>query len=221
VALAIIGVVAALTIPSVLANINQHQYKTGFKKAIAALNSSIKTSYAIDGDSPYDTPDLSGYLKRHMNVMKSFNSGEIDVTKQFSGRHKNAKDFVPYKYENAGFYTTDGIIFEFPDDGLEDLPLYETKSVQVCRNSANSGCGGCGSLGINREDKTGMPPCLVVVDVNGERQLNAPYIATRTYASSNAKRFSDVFPVMITENDAIPYGTAAQKAMYELTSEDK
>ena len=72
--LAIIGVVAAVSIPSVISNSNQQQYKTGLKKAVSVLNSAITMGMAKEGVSPYDLSAdyrLFDYLQKHMNVLKS------------------------------------------------------------------------------------------------------------------------------------------------------
>ena len=69
--LAIIGVVAAISIPSVISNSQQQEFKTGLRKAVSVLNSAITMNMAIDGESPYDNANLFGYLQKHMSVMKS------------------------------------------------------------------------------------------------------------------------------------------------------
>ena len=69
--LAIIGVVAAISIPSVISNTQQQEFKTGLRKAVSVLNSAITMNMAIDGESPYDNANLYGYLQRHMSIIKS------------------------------------------------------------------------------------------------------------------------------------------------------
>ena len=69
--LAIIGVVAAIAIPSVISNFQQQEFNTGLRQAVSALNSAITMNMAIDGESPYDNANLYGYLMRHMAVTKS------------------------------------------------------------------------------------------------------------------------------------------------------
>ena len=64
--LAIIGVVAAISIPSVISNSQQQEFKTGLRKAVSVLNSAITMNMAIDGESPYDNKDTFNYLQRHM-----------------------------------------------------------------------------------------------------------------------------------------------------------
>ena len=52
--LAIIGVVAAMTIPSVIVNTNQQEFKTGLKKAVSVLNQAITMNMALENVTPAD-----------------------------------------------------------------------------------------------------------------------------------------------------------------------
>ncbi|MDO5437817.1 MAG: hypothetical protein Q4F80_06435 [bacterium] len=84
-------------------------------------------------------------------------------------------------------------------------------------------CGGCGSFGLNNNpDGTTKAPCLIMVDVNGDRKPNPANVECKAiacakpykYSDANGKKLSDLFTLMITDKSAIPYGIAAQKAMY-------
>ena len=82
--LAIIGVVAAISIPSVISNTQQQEFKTGLKKAASVLNSAITMNMAVDGESPYDNADLFNYLQRHMNIIST---GKYLFDKFYIGSH--------------------------------------------------------------------------------------------------------------------------------------
>ena len=69
--LAIIGIVAALTIPSVISNYQQQEFKTGLKKAVSVLNEAIQTNIAQEGETPYENENLYEYLQRHISILKS------------------------------------------------------------------------------------------------------------------------------------------------------
>ncbi|MDO5437055.1 MAG: type II secretion system protein, partial [bacterium] len=104
--LAIIGVVAAVSIPSVISNSQQQEFKTGLRKAVSVLNSAITMNMAIDGETPYDNANLIGYLSRHMSIIKT--------TRQlsyYSKTNSSSGDF--WNETNGAFYTTDGMRFEF------------------------------------------------------------------------------------------------------------
>lgn len=137
---------------------------------------------------------------------------------------------------NAVFYTTDGMRFEFSNQPWTDLSLklHENPNIFVCSKQVVgnpsseylNACHGCGSYGLNNNtDGTTKPPCLVIVDVNGDRKPNPQNVNCKVAkcASENVYKFSDiygtklsdVFSIMITDKTAIPYGVAAQRAMYQ------
>ena len=233
--LAIIGVVAALSIPAVISNSQQQEFKTGLRKAVSVLNSAITMNMALDGESPYDNANLFGYLMKHMSVTERVKM----KSKYYVWSKVDSTVDSGYSWSNAAFYTTDGMRFELRIGTLQFnyFPLYETDKVYLCtkamcgtyNNEGENGryvCGGCGSYGLNNNtDNTTKPPCLVVVDVNGDRKPNPQNVNCKndTCAKQNIYKYSDplglkltdMFTLMITDKQAIPYGVAAQKAMYQ------
>lgn len=181
---------------------------------------------ALDGETPYDNANLYGFLMRHMAVIKSTTQRHLDFyIKDSEGR-----------YANAAFYTTDGMRFELRTGSTQapNTVLYENPTVKVCtlgvsgdantNKTAEPDCGGCGSFGLNNnQDSTTKPPCLITVDVNGDKKPNPANINCKEASCASlwklsdpeGKRLTDVFSIMITDKEAIPYGTAAQKAMYQ------
>ncbi len=225
--LAIIGVVAAIAIPSVISNTQQQEFKTGLKKAVSVLNSAITMNMAIDGESPYDNADLFNYLQRHMSILKT-------EYLKWSSTYKRPSGQLVSTGVNFAFYTTDGMRFEFEDNGkmLQHLRLHESDVIPCVATIARTDypeftCGGCGSYGLNQNpNNTTKPPCAVLVDVNGDRKPNPSNIGslaqdwqdlTVAYkvAQPGTKLIGDIFTILITEDRAIPYGVVAQKAMYE------
>ena len=224
--LAIIGVVAAISIPSVISNTQQQEFKTGLRKAVSVLNSAITMNMAIDGESPYDNANIFGYLTRHMNVIKTTSRREYEYRLVGGSAALSG---------NAAFYTADGMVFELRAGQVQaKMPLYENNSVNVCTgnisgNLAYGGttnhCGGCGSYGLNNNvDGTTKPPCMIVVDVNGNKKPNPSNV--NCYASDGCAvrakfsdplglKLTDMFTLMITDKQVIPYGVAAQRAMYQ------
>ena len=211
--LAIIGVVAALAIPSVISNAQQLEFKTGLRKAVSVLNSSIMMNQALEGTSPYDTDDLYKYLQQHMSVMRSMVRGPryTEVGESNAARY----------FGNISFYTTDGMRFEFVQGTeVEKYILHETPGVHlrepigpVYDNAAGdaetvsnyntcpsgSDCAHCGSYGLNA--------FCFKADCSSQN--------IRRYADPKGVWLTDTFPIMITDKEAIPYGTAAQRAMYQ------
>ncbi len=232
--LAIIGVVAAISIPSVISNSQQQEFKTGLRKAVSVLNQAITMNMALDGETPYDNANLYGYFMRHMAVMESVTNLQEKYMVICSMEHLDCIQ------SNAVFYTTDGMRFEFRKlwtSGYQKY-LYESPKISLCMGSTAPFatddttrsdyelCGGCGSYGLNSNvDNTTKRPCHIAVDVNGDRKPNPHNVNCKdiTCAKDNIFKFSDpkgvklsdVFSIMITDKKAVPYGTAAQKAMYQ------
>ncbi len=225
--LAIIGVVAAVAIPSVISNSQQQEFKTGLRKAVSVLNSAITMNLALDGETPYDNANLYGFLMKHMAIIES----TTDLRTKYTIKLNDDNG----AYMNSVFYTTDGMRFEVRRGGTQfnRHVLYETPSVYICTsNSATATktsestqfCGGCGSYGLNSNtDNTTKPPCLIMVDVNGDRKPNPANVNCKEQECAKPYKFadplgiklSDMFTLMITDKSAIPYGVAAQRAMYQ------
>ncbi len=237
--LAIIGVVAAISIPSVISNSQQQEFRTGLRKAVSVLNSAITMNMALDGESPYDNANLFNYLQRHMSVLKTFHQLPwYSSFTSWSGATFSGG-------VNGAFYTTDGMRFEFDDysdaSSSGNLKLHESEQ-RACFAAIdpNGGkgaggtihpCGGCGSYGLkhNPNDTTKVP-CAILVDVNGNKKptpqksaesraeclADAECQKTQKYwvPTLESNRVSDIFVILITDDRAIPYGVVAQKAMY-------
>ncbi len=223
--LAIIGVVAAISIPSVISNSQQQEFKTGLRKAVSVLNSAITMNMAIDGETPYDNANLMGYLMKHMSVLRSTTdvTGAVIVSANEGGGTA----------WNAAFYTNDGMKFEFRNGNSQanQYKLYESevfaceKSTSGVYGTSSSTCNGCGSYGLkNNPNETTKPPCIIMVDVNGDRKPNPANVncygskkcwTPYKYSDPLGLKLTDMFTVLITDRNAIPYGIAAQRAMYQ------
>ncbi len=224
--LAIIGVVAAISIPSVISNSQQQEFKTGLRKAVSVLNSAITINMALDGETPYDNSNTMGFFMKSMNVTRNvLNLSEI---------------FATYNYidgancYNSAFYTTDGMRFEFVEGICGTAHYTHETHTWICNHALNKaihkdGCSGCGSYGLNSNaNNTTKPPCMIMVDVNGDRKPNPSNVNCKKensdtcgkknaykYSDTMGTKLSDVFTIMITDKSAIPYGVAAQRAMYQ------
>ena len=226
--LMIIGIVAALTIPSVISNYQQQEFKTGLKKAVSVLNEAIQMNISQDGETPYDRahPEeeeiggLSTFLSRHMNIIKVIRGGY-----QSSIRDNNGNSRV--QFYNTAFYTTDGMRFETfrgqTDLQNSNIKLHESNYQYAGSIETNR----CGSYGLaNNPNNTSVPPCLMLVDVNGDKKptvyganvaltedggsIKQNYI----FPAPSDKKINDIFLILITEDRAIPFGVVAQRAMY-------
>lgn len=201
--LVIIGVIASLTVPAVLVSTEQNEYKTALKKALSHLNEVIEMNIALDGYGPVDTvgmnsadseDSLFNLFRNRMNV--------ISTSSQFDWGNSS----------NYAFFTSDGMRYEFPAN----------PSISAVPDGFAPNNGGCATPGEEVEDQDGgthTKPCLIVVDVNGSRKPN-PRKTKGSYkvpASGNRAKILDIFPIIITDKNAYPYGAAAQRAMFQAT----
>ena len=73
VTLMIIGVIAAMTIPSLMQNTAQQEFKAAYKKAISMLNQAVTLNYALDGEDAtvFSGANFVHLLTKRLNVMSS------------------------------------------------------------------------------------------------------------------------------------------------------
>ena len=258
--LAVIGIVAALTLPSVMTNSKQKEFQTSFRKALNVLNNAISVNGSMEGDTPYDIKDISadlngdGKIDSHdtayfLNQLYDTEAVTQNGLAAFLMRHINVVKVALTSEEgsigqsaNFAFYTTDGMRFEVPypyNNSDKGLPLHENSNIKIGNNSCGLASSGkcpnvsssmvqkCGAYGLKANpNNTEVPPCLVVVDVNGDKKPNpVRYIKVGTknnfvhsaynVPSPSENVLSDVFAVMITDSAAYPYGVVAQKAFYD------
>ena len=97
--LVIIGVIAAMTVPTLMNNTNAQEYRSAFKKAISATNQAITLQYALEGLSAQDMSTkealVNQIFKRRMSVIEG-QSTFSNTTQCSSG---------------AVFTTADGVMF--------------------------------------------------------------------------------------------------------------
>lgn len=196
--LAIIGVVAAMTIPSVIVNTNQQEFKTGLKKAVSVLNQAITMNIALTNTSPADLTTANGTTTQQTDSLMGYLAQRLNVIKETSS--------LAFGGNNAAFYTSDGMRFEFGSQAPNGL------------NATGSLCGtGVTNAGV--DPSTGaaatMNPCLVIVDVNGDKRPNPTANNNYVFPPKEGNRINDLFTIMVTDTAAIPWGSVAQRTMFQ------
>ena len=106
--LAIIGVVAALTIPSVIVKTQQQEFKTAAKKAYSVLSQAVQLTEVKDGYTFADEGYFIEALIKNMNVVK-VEDGRIGYSLPNAAF---AMGIGPSYGEGTIFYTADGIAYE-------------------------------------------------------------------------------------------------------------
>ncbi len=204
--LVIIGVIAAMTVPTLMNNTNAQEFRSALKKAISGLNQALTLHYALEGETASDFLDSSANEAIVTNVFKKrmsiIDSSSFPVVSGTAG--KLATDCSGKAGDNI-WTTADGMKFcitsEFVGTASDGQNvLCNTYNTYPCI-SGNSTSG----------DLTGKPNLFI--DVNGDRKPN-----TLTTASTRPK---DVYSAMIFSQKVLPWGAAAQEVMFDKQVETK
>lgn len=99
VTLMIIGVIAAMTIPSLMQSTSQQEYKAAFKKGVSMLNQAVTLTYALDGTdgTDYTGEKFFDLMTQRLNIMSSVTAANSKSIYTADGMY-----FKPYATANAG-----------------------------------------------------------------------------------------------------------------------
>ena len=94
--LVIIGVIAAMTVPTLMNNTNAQEFRSALKKAISGVNQALTLHYALEGMSASDYSSAATIVDDVFKTRMSVIDGESTFTNGCSG---------------TTFTTADGILF--------------------------------------------------------------------------------------------------------------
>jgi prepilin-type N-terminal cleavage/methylation domain-containing protein len=102
--LVIIGIIAAMTVPTLMTNTNSQEYRSGLKKAIASLNQGLTMQYALNGTmlSDFFGGTFTPTIVRDQVFVQRLNVLQTDNTSTTYGAGNTS---------TANFYTADGMKF--------------------------------------------------------------------------------------------------------------
>ena len=189
--LGIIGVVAAMTMPTLLNSTQGAQYRTAYKKALSVLSQAVVLNVALDD---YDTSQTTGtgtaadaslykLFTQRMNVVATNGQG----WEAKDGASNSAASFGDSAGSNYTFFFNDGIVLSF------------AKAQENCSESK---------------------PCVGVIDVNGNKNPNKLVLCDgdTTSTSDNTSCVvtspTDVYPIRFQGQSILPNSDAARAVMY-------
>lgn len=177
--LAIIGVVAAMTIPSLINSTKDLELKTAWKKEFSILN---QAGISMAADNGGDLVNLFGTVAGQEDTMIDYYSQYLKVTKKcMTG--KLATDGCWHKFQK--FYKYSGDPYENDWDTLGGLVLNDGTFVALVLNSPT-----CTHTDTAKDNGCGY----ITVDVNGFKGPN--------------KVGKDIFGMFLLKNGTVaPYGT--------------
>ena len=230
--LGIIGVVAAMTIPTLMANVKAHQYSVKFKKTVSTLSNAAKMSQAQYGfdysgltdkcnaksgtDNPEDKQSLCSLLNGTLTGatyyygMDNFPNYEIKESATFDSVDSlvNAKNKIP--------------IYQLSDGSLILFSSLLGGNHSKIASSCTRAIGGNPGVNADGDYKGYGTGCYALIDVNGVSKPNKEVKCTRgtnklsTMEAGNciveAKDMGDIFPIIIYDGAVSPYSAAAAYA---------
>lgn len=182
--LGIIGVVAAMTIPTLMNQTGVVEFKTGCKKAVSVLNQAITMNVALEGNdfSALTTGQAQG------SVYYMFKN-RINVVRDTTGKEPNLGTTGAAPFNQTGNYTM------YLNDGMA---ITFSQSATSCTTA---------SLGA----ATPTAYCRVVVDVNGVKKPNK--LSAATYATTTAGVY-DQFVLDFYNQQVQPHDEKAKYVLY-------
>ena len=202
--LGIIGVVAAMTMPTLMNSTQGAQYKTAYKKALSAISQAVTLNVALDewnfadatGASPYTVTEL---LRNRMNVVrgpivgatdiKDAKGADYSVSVSTGGSKSGVTSAVSIASTNTTLFFNDGIMFTYP--------------------TASAGC--------TRADGATPHDCTGFIDVNGIKAPNRIVQCDNSDGSETKceiKNPTDVYPVRFYDSTIVPNSTPARAVLY-------
>ena len=202
--LGIIGVVAAMTMPTLMNSTQGAQYKAAYKKALSALSQAVTLNVALDEwsfadlDSDADgSYGLQTMLTSRMNVVRT----ETGTFEDPKGAEYKAKYSAAGKGQgvNADVSVGGGNITLFFNDGI--MFTFDPTQATACTNA----------------DGADAKECYGFIDVNG---IKAPNRIVQcdggngTDDDCDIKNPTDIYPVKFYDQTVLPNSVAARAVLY-------
>ena len=201
--LGIIGVVAAMTMPTLMNATNGAQYKTAYKKALSVISQAVVLNLALD-DYDLGTTTSTGtgsndfsmfnLIKNRTNVVRT-ETGSIAGYAPILGSNVDSQTGgnTGALASNYTLFFNDGIMFTFPQAALN------------CTEAT------AGEGGANHDI------CRGFVDVNGTKAPNRQTVCSGNTAGNDCVVDSpaDIYPVVFYDQGIYPATDAGKAVLYK------
>ena len=183
--LVIIGVIAAMTVPSLMQNTNSQEFRSALKKAISGANQALTLEYALEGLSAGDFSNsqdiVNNVFRKRMAVIETSDANTWGSVTRTGATCS----------DNATFTTNDGI--KFCVTGF---------SADIAADTQSSKCNTYNTLPCG--DKSSPQ---LWIDVNGDRKPNR--------STTSSQRPRDIYQAQIYAQKIVPYGAPTQEVMFD------
>ena len=221
--LGIIGVVAAMTMPTLMNSTQGAQYKAAYKKALSALSQAVTLNVALDGssfadvvagtagktDKPADGDSVASILGSRMNVVNQASTATAAGYTSFPGTLGQAKSCkeADKKIGDEGCTVQSTDIspdtFLFFNDGITFA--YKAAEAVTCTDDKLVTTNG----EINH--------CVGAIDVNGQKGPNKVVTCDSKKLkddSCTVTNPTDIYPVFFYDQTVVPATDAAKAVLY-------
>lgn len=219
--LGIIGVVAAMTIPTLIANTNSLKFKAKFKKTISTLNQAAlmaqsKYDFNYAGTSGLCNPDITAGASEHPDETMTFCSllnGTL-TGQTFHGTVSNLKRNSNGKEVNYEIVHPDNFEITIPNDYKDYIAYTLSDGAIVAFNPAAQECELPTGIPLTTDiiegySRYSLAHCVGFIDVNGvslpNREVNcgsgasgtaSHKVETPCIVKNDANHMTDIFPVV-------------------------
>ena len=192
--LGIIGVVAAMTMPTLMNSTQGAQYKAAYKKALSAISQGVTLNVALDGDSFAEAVagTTAGSTTQAHTIANILNSrmNVVSATAGSSNGDSYSINGITKANANTALFFNDGVVFSF-----------HAANAKACTQDANV---------------TGHNECKGYIDVNGQKGPNKVVACDSGTSGDTCKVSSptDVYPVKFYDQTILPNTAAAKAVLY-------
>ena len=202
--LGIIGVVAAMTMPTLMNSTQGAQYKAAYKKALSAISQAVTLNVALDewsfADADNTTYKLEDMFNSRMNVVRK----ETGATNIKDSKGNPYAPTISSAGSAQGVTTTDMAIGQnnvtlFFNDGI--MFTYDPTAAKNC----------------TRADGAKETICKGYIDVNGIKAPNRVVQCDNSNANETnceIKNPTDVYPVVFYDQTILPGTIPARAVLY-------
>ena len=225
--LGIIGVVAAMTMPTLMNSTQGAQYKAAYKKALSAISQGITLNVALDGGNfadtvagtagvttkPSDGDSVASILNSRMNIVKA--STAANAGYGTTGEGVNATTNFPATVETktceeAGKNPGDTGCTLKTENVKPDTFLFFNDGIMFAYKAADA-------FGCTDDSVAGVKHCVGVIDVNGTKgpnKITECDSKNATEANCTVKNPKDIYPVEFYDQTILPASPAAKAVLY-------
>ena len=196
--LGIIGVVAAMTMPTLLNSTQGAQYRTAYKKALSVLSQAVVLNVALDD---YDLSQAT----------KSGSDGEADGAASLYNLFNNRMNVARVCGANEACASSDQWTIEQDVDfgSADNYTYFFNDGITLTFPSNAQGCTEGSAI-------DGAVECLGIIDVNGSKNPNRLVTCDNGTSGDDCKvtNPTDVYPVKMYDQSIVPNTQAARAVLF-------